>query len=163
MANINDIPMKQYDTEGIKSFSNSQSDLAQLVYSYFTNRHDLVCKYADLNEEGCCNSSISKLANELLTANFANIVSNIYIALNGMAYYNDIRSDLRNLQLDIDSILNSIDILNANGIKGTSIDILKNTVSKKIHDFVRKYRSIAGFVSMADDLIEDDEEGNDNE
>ena len=23
MANINDIPMKQYDTDGIKSFSNS--------------------------------------------------------------------------------------------------------------------------------------------
>lgn len=162
MANINNIPMKQYDTDGIKSFSNSQSDLAQLVYSYFTNRHDLVCKYADSDEEGRCNSSIPKLANELLTANFANIVSNIYIALNGMAYYNDIRSDLRNLQLDIDSILNSIDILNANGIKGTSIDILKNTVSKKIHDFVRKYRSIAGFAKMVDDLIEDDEEGNDN-
>ena len=162
MANTNDIPMKQYDTDGIRSFSNSQSDLAQLVYSYFTNRHDLVCKYADLNEEGCCNSSISKLANELLTANFANIVSNIYIALNGMAYYNDIRSDLRNLQSDIDSILNSIDILNANGIKGTSIDILRNTISNKIHDFVRKYRSIAGFVSMVDDLIEDDEEDNDN-
>ena len=138
MANINDIPTKQYDTDGIRSFSNSQSDLVQLVYSYFTNRHDLVCKYADLNEEGCCNSSISKLANELLMANFANIVSNIYIALNGMDYYNDIRSDLRNLQLDIDSILNSIDILNANGIKGASIDILKNTISKKIHDFVRK-------------------------
>ena len=50
MANINDIPMKQYDTDGIKSFSNSQSDLAQLVYSYFTNRHDLVCKYANSNE-----------------------------------------------------------------------------------------------------------------
>ena len=131
-------------------------------YSYFTNRHDLVCKYANSNEDGCCNSSISILANELLTANFANIVSNVYIALNGMAYYNDIGSDLRNLQLDIDSILNSIDILNANGIKGTSIDILKNTVSKKIHDFVRKYRSIAGFVSMVDDLIEDDEEDNDN-
>ena len=159
MANINDIPMKQYDTDGIKSFSNSQSDLVQLVYSYFINRHKLVCKYANSNEDGC---SISILVNELLTTNFANIVSNIYIALNGMAYYNDIRSDLRKLQSDIDDILNSIDILNANGIKGTSIDILRNTISNKIHDFVRKYRSIAGFVSMADDLIEDDEEGNDN-
>lgn len=160
MANINDIPMKQYDTDGIKSFSNSQSDLAQLVRSYFANRHELVCKYT-VNKEGCI-SDVSKLANELLTANFANIVSNIYIALNGMAYYNDIRSDLRKLQSDIDDILNSIDILNANGIKGTSIDILRNTISNKIHDFVRKYRSIAGFVSMADDLIEDGEEGNDN-
>ena len=162
MANINDIPMKQYDTDGIKSFSNSQFDLVQLVYSYFTNRHKLVCKYPDFNKEGCI-SDVSKLADELLRANFANIVSNIYIALNGMAYYNDIRSDLRKLQSDIDDILNSIDILNANGIKGTSIDILRNTISNKIHDFVRKYRSIAGFVSMADDLIEDDEEGNDNE
>lgn len=162
MANINDIPMKQYDTDGIKSFSNSQSDLVQLVYSYFTNRHKLVCKYPDFNKEGCI-SDVSKLADELLRANFANIVSNIYIALNGMAYYNDIRSDLRKLQSDIDDILNSIDILNANGIKGISIDILRNTISNKIHDFVRKYRSIAGFVSMADDLIEDDEEGNDNE
>ena len=162
MANINDIPMKQYDTDGIKSFSNSQSDLVQLVYSYFTNRHKLVCKYPDFNKEGCI-SDVSKLADELLAANFANIVSNIYIALNGMAYYNDIRSDLRKLQSDIDDILNSIDILNANGIKGTSIDILRNAISNKIHDFVRKYRSIAGFVSMADDLIEDDEEGNDNE
>lgn len=160
MANINDIPMKQYDTEGIKSFSNSQLDLVQLVYSYFTNRHELVCKYANSNEDGCCNSSISILVNELLTTNFANIVSNIYIALNGMAYYNDIRSDLCKLQSDIDDILNSIDILNANGIKGTSIDILRNTISKKIHDFVRKYRSIAGF--MGRHLIEDDEEGNDN-
>ena len=131
------------------------------MYSYFTNRHKLVCKYANSNEDGCCNSSISILVNELLTTNFANIVSNIYIALNGMAYYNDIRSDLRKLQSDIDDILNSIDILNANGIKGTSIDILRNTISNKIHDFVRKYRSIAGFV-MVDDLIEDDEEGNDN-
>lgn len=162
MANINDIPMKQYDTDGIKSFSNSQSDLVQLVYSYFTNRHKLVCKYPDFNKEGSI-SDVSKLADELLAANFANIVSNIYIALNGMAYYNDIRSDLRKLQSDIDDILNSIDILNANGIKGTSIDILRNAISNKIHDFVRKYRSIAGFVSMADDLIEDDEEGNDNE
>ena len=161
MANINDIPMKQYDTDGIKSFSNSQSDLVQLVYSYFTNRHKLVCKYPDFNKEGSI-SDVSKLADELLRANFANIVSNIYIALNGMAYYNDIRSDLRKLQSDIDDILNSIDILNANGIKGTSIDILRNTISNKIHDFVRKYRSIAGFVSMVDDLIEDDEEGNDN-
>ena len=160
MANINDIPMKQYDTEGIKSFSNSQLDLVQLVYSYFTNRHELVCKYANSNEDGCCNSSVSILVNELLTTNFANIVSNIYIALNGMAYYSDIRSDLRKLQSDIDDILNSIDILNANGIKGTSIDIFRNTISKKIHDFVRKYRSIAGFVSRH--LIEDDEEGNDN-
>ena len=162
MANINDIPMKQYDTDGIKSFSNSQSGLVQLVYSYFINRHKLVCKYANSNEDGCCNSSISILVNELLTTNFANIVSNIYIALNGMAYYNDIRSDLRKLQSDIDDILNSIDILNANGIKGTSIDILRNTISNKIHDFVRKYRSIAGFVKMAGDIIEDDEEGNDN-
>lgn len=162
MANINDIPMKQYDTDGIKSFSNSQSDLVQLVYSYFTNRHKLVCKYPDFNKEGCI-SDVSKLADELLRANFANIVSNIYIALNGMAYYNDIRSDLRKLQSDIDDILNSIDILNANGIKGTSIDILRNTISNKIHDFVRKYRSIAGFVSMVDGIIEDDEEGNDNE
>ena len=161
MANINDIPMKQYDTDGIKSFSNSQSDLAQLVYSYFTNRHELVCKYPNFNKKGCI-SDVSKLAGELLRANFANIVSNIYIALNGMAYYNDIRSDLRKLQSDIDDILNSIDILNANGIKGTSIDILRNTISNKIHDFVRKYRSTAGFVSMADDLTEDDEEDNDN-
>lgn len=159
MANINDIPMKQYDTDGIKSFSNSQLDLVQLVYSYFTNRHELVCKYPDFNKEGSI-SDVSILVNELLTTNFANIVSNIYIALNGMAYYNDIRSDLRKLQSDIDDILNSIDILNANGIKGTSIDILRNTISKKIHDFVRKYRSIAGF--MGRHLIEDDEEGNDN-
>ena len=161
MANINDIPMKQYDTDGIKSFSNSQSDLAQLVYSYFINRHELVCKYPDFNKEGCI-SDVSKLADELLRANFANIVSNIYIALNGMAYYNDIRSDLRKLQSGIDDMLNSIDILNANGVKGISIDILRNAISNKIHDFVRKYRSIAGFVNMADDLIEDDEEGNDN-
>ena len=161
MANINDIPMKQYDTDGIKSFSNSQSDLAQLVYSYFINRHKLVCKYPDFNKEGSI-SDVSKLADELLRANFANIVSNIYIALNGMAYYNDIRSDLRKLQSDIDGMLNSIDILNANGIKGTSIDILRNTISNKIHDFVRKYRSIAGFVKMVDDTIEDGEEGNDN-
>ena len=63
MANINDIPMKQYDTDGIKSFSNSQSDLSQLVYSYFTNMHELVCKYANSNEDVCCNSSISILVN----------------------------------------------------------------------------------------------------